>query len=297
MNSPLETAGSLGARRPNSAPTYVLEYLVRELADGITPAPQFEVDGAIPSDGPFPDREQIYSFTVDRLGLIDLSFSGILPPELAERPSGLGQRYVSWAWGRDFVLGSESPLQKSNDIVNEGYVDVEALEVLPVASSQFYSRKGYVMPQGMVLRVSDMAPAILGEPFLLRFGIVIPPTERDDALMREAFCCTENIPTVTDSNLPCVAPSFLTPGVVPNVLTPGASPQQIQINASPVSPAFTSVTVTGPVGVIPAIDLDIEFPSKILFTGIFTVVGSYDVLVSNGAGCETTSIGAFTVGP
>lgn len=292
----METAGSVGARRPNSAPTYVLEYLVRELADGITPAPQFEVEGEIPSDGPFPDREQIYTFEVDRLGLIDLSLSGILPPELAERPSTLGQRYVSWAWGRNFFLGSAEPLQKSNDVVNEGYVDVEALETLPVASSQFYSRKGYVMPQGSVIRVSDMAPNLLGRPFLLRFGIIVPPSIRDDALMREAFCCTENIPTVTDSDALCVSPSILTPAVSPNSLTASVVPQTIQINAVPVSTGFTSVVVTGPVGVIPPINVDVAFPDKIFFTGVFTVLGSYSVLVSNGVGCSDTELMAFTVG-
>ena len=268
---------------------------MRELADGITPAPQFEVEGAIPSDGPFPDTEQIYTFTVDRLGLIDLSLSGVLPAELAERPSGLGQRYVAWAWARDFVLGSASPLQKSNDVVNEGYVDLEALETLPVASTQFYSRKGYKMPQGTVIRVSDMAPATPGVPFLLRLGIVVPPTERDDALMREAFCCTENIPTVTDSSDSCVAPSFLTPAVSPDVLTPGVDPQQITINASPVSDDFTSVTVTGPSGVITPTDLDIQFPDLILFTGVFTVTGTYSILLSNGTGCDTNLANAFTV--
>jgi hypothetical protein len=48
---PWQTAGSVGGRRSNSTPTYVLEYLISELADGTTPA-QFEIDGAIPSDVP-----------------------------------------------------------------------------------------------------------------------------------------------------------------------------------------------------------------------------------------------------
>lgn len=294
---PNQTAGSVGPGRPNTSPTYVLEYRISELADGVTPAPQFEVEGQIPSDGPFPDSEQIYTFDVERLGLIDLSFSGILPDELAENPSGLGQRYVVWAWGRDFVLGSTTPLQKSNIVEPEGYVDLEALEVLALASSQLYSRKGYVMPQGTVLRVSDMAPATPGVPFILRLGVIIPPSIRDDALMREALCCTENIETVTDSNAPCLTPAFLTPAVSPNQLTAGASPQQIQINALPVSDDFTSVVVTGPVGVIPPTDLEIQFPDTILFTGIFTVAGSYDVALSNGAGCDAEQLNAFTVSP
>lgn len=297
LDSPLSTTGRLGGGRPSTTPTYVLEYLIRELADGVTPAPQFEVDGEIPSDGPFPDDEQIYTFTVDRLGLIDLSFSGALPPELADAPSGLGQRYVSWAWGRDFVLASATPLQKANDVEGEGFVNLESLETLPVASSQFYSRKGYVMPHGTVIRVRDLAPATPGVPFLLRFGVVIPASVRDDALMREALCCTENIPTVTDTDAPCLPPTFLTPPVSPNVLTPGVAPQQIQINASPVSSGFTSVVVAGPGGPVAPVAVDVQFPDKILFTGVFTVPGSYSVLLSNGAGCETLEGNAFTVGP
>ena len=115
--------------------------------------------------------------------------------------------------------------------------------------------------------------------------------------MREAFCCTENIATVTDSDAPCVSPSILTPAVSPNSITASVVPQTIQINAVPVSTGFTSVVVTGPVGVIPAIDLEVEFPDKIFFTGVFTVPGDYAVLVSNGAGCTDTELMAFTVDP
>lgn len=295
MNSPLQTTGTMGSGRPSSAPTYVLEYLINELADGITPAPQFEIEGQIPSDGAFEDSEQIYSFTVDRLGLIDLSLSGILPDELADAPSGLGQRYITWAWGRDLVLGNASPIQKANTIEGEGYVNLEALETLPLGSTQFYSRKGYVMPQGTVLRVANMGPGIEGTPFLLRIGIIVPPSVRDDALMREALCCTESIPTVTDSDAACLAPTFLTPAVTPNQITAGASPQQITIKATPVSSDFTTVVVSGPGGPVAATELEIEFPNTIRFTGVFTVLGSYNVALSNGTGCDSTSTDAFDV--
>lgn len=274
----------------------MLEYLVRELCDGVTPAPQFQIEGQIPSDGPFPDSEQIYTFEVDRLGLIDLSLSGILPPALAERPSGLGQRYVVDFWARHLLLGSQNPLFKANDVVNEGYVNLQALETIPVASTQFYSRKGYTMPQGTVLRVQDMAPNVPGRPLLLRLGIIVPPTIREDALMREALCCTQDIPTTTDSLEDCVTPNVLTPGVSPNQLTPGVSPQQITINASPVSPEFTNVVVTGPSGEVVPTNVEIIFPDKILFTAVFNIVGQYDVFISNGAGCDVNEINAFNVG-
>lgn len=294
MNTTLQSTGTMGGGRPSSSPTYVLEYLINEFADGITPAPQFEIEGQIPSDGPFEDPEQIYPFTVDRLGLIDLSLSGLLPEDLAENPSGLGQRYVVWFWARDLVLGNASPIQKANNIEGEGFVNLEALETIPLGSTQFYSRKGYIMPQGTVLRVANMAPRTPGVPFLLRLGILVPPSVRDDGLIREALCCTESIPTVTDSSASCLAPDFLTPGVSPNQLTAGPTPQQITINATPVSPDFTVVTVAGPGGPVAPTDLEIEFPSTVRFTGVFGIAGSYDVTLSNGAGCVTALNNAFT---
>jgi hypothetical protein len=297
MPQPWETAGSVGARRPNTAPTYVLEYLVSELADGITPAPQFEVEGAIPSDGPFPDAEQIYVFPVARLGLIDLSLSGILPPELADAPSGLGQRYVAWAWCSGFVLGAVSPLQKANRIGPEGVVNLQALEVLPAAASQFYSRKGYVMPQGTVLRLQNMAPAVPGVPFTVRIGVIVPPTIRDDALMREAFCCTEDIPTTTDTDGECVDPNFLTPGVTPNSFSAGVN--TIAIHAFPVSPetGFTSVAINGPFAPLVPTNVEIIFPDTILVTANFADVGLYSVTVTNNAdvACQATLPNAFEV--
>lgn len=294
MSNPLETAGSVGARRPNSAPTYVIEFLVNELADGVTPAPQFEIDGEIPSDGAFPDEQQIYTVPVDRLGLIDLSFSGILPSPLAEQPANLGQRYVPWIWAHGLVLGSASPIHKADNI-RGSYVNLEALEVLPLGSTQFYSRKGYIMPQGTVLRVANMAPEVPGIPFVIRIAVVIPPTERDDALMREAFCCTENTLTTTDSDADCRSPTILTPGVEPNQITQGVN--TVQINAYPVSPEFTTVTIVGPTAPVTPTDVQVVFPDKILFTGNFAELGNYSVTVSNGEGCEDTSANAITVNP
>lgn len=291
---PWQTAGTVGAGRSNTAPTYVLEYQISELADGVTRAPQFPIEGQIPSDGPFPDPEQIYTFQVERLGLIDLSLSGILPPELAQRPSGLGQRYVSWVWAQRFVLGSATPVQKANDIEGEGFVSVQPLEILPVASTQFYSRRGYRMPQGTVLRIQDMAPLEPGRPIIFRLGITVPPTIRDDALMREAFCCTENIPTITDSDEPCVAPNALVPGVVPNEFTPGVN--ELEIRAFPVSPDYTTVTVLGPGGApVPPTSVEIQFPDRIFFTASFVDLGDYDILLSNGPGCDLLQEDVFTV--
>ena len=296
MTTRLQTTGILGAGRPSSTPTYVLEYLISELADGVTPSPQFEVassDVGLPQD----DNEQIHTFSVARLGLIDLSLSGILPAELAAAPSGLGQRYVVWAWGRDFVLGDASPLQSANTVEGEGYVNVEPLETLPLGAKTFYSKKGYIMPHGTVLRVANMAPEVAGVPFLLRIGVIVPPSVRDDAAMREALCCTESIVTETDSTASCLAANFLTPNVSPNQLTGGPTPQQIVIKASPVSPGFTTVTVTAPsAGPITPTNLEIVFPDTIRFTGVFTEVGSYTVALSNGSGCDTTLNNAFTVG-
>lgn len=283
---------------PNMAtPTHVLEFRVRELADGTTPGEQFVVEGMIPSDGPFPDAEQIYVIEQDRLGLIDLSFSGILPEPLSSMPSLLGQRYVTWAWGRDFVLGAGNPLKKSNLIEDAGYVDVQDLELLPVASSQFYSRKGYNMPHGTVIRLTDMAPAIPGQPFILRLGIIIPSTISEDGLMRDALCCTEQIPTTTDSAAGCLAPVFGTPPVSPPVLVSSPAPQMIEITAVPVSPTFTSVTVVGPGGPVIPTSVSIVFPDKVFFTGVFGPVGPYDVTLDNGPGCSSTSIAAFAVIP
>lgn len=290
---PTQTTGSLGARRSTTHPTYVVEFQVSELADGVTPAPQIDVVGQIPSDGAFPDTEQIYEVAVDRLGLIDLSMSGILPEPLASLPSGLGQRYVTWAWGRGFVLGNASPLQKSNNVSPEGYVNLQALETLPLGSTQFYSRSGYVMPHGTVLRVDNMAPLVQGVPFILRLGIFIPLSVRDDALIRQALCCTEDILTTTDSSDDCVDTNFLTPGVSPNQLTPGV--HTLDVNVYPVQPD-ADVTVAGPGGPVALSNVEVIFPDTLRITGSFTVAGDYNVTVQNGEDCSSTLNNAFTVG-
>lgn len=294
-DAPMErthTTGMLGSGRSASTQTYVLEYHVSELADGSTPAPQFAIEGAIPSDGPTENNEQIYVFQVPRLGLIDLSLSGILPPELADNPSGLGQRYVVYAFVRDFVLASVSPVQSANEIGAEGYVNLEALETLPILSTQFYSRKGYIMPHGTVLRVADMAPKVAGQPFMIRIGIVVPQSVKEDAEMRGALCCTDGIPTTVVEE--CVTPNFLTPGVDPNALTPGVN--TIQINAYPISPGFTQVTVEGPFAPVVPTNVQFVFPNTILFTANFADAGAYSVTLSNGAGCSAQRVNAFTVG-
>lgn len=171
------------------AQTHTLEYRITEQADGSTPAPQFDIRSQ-------PD-EGIYRFTVARLGLIDLSFSGPQPASLRVAPSTIGQRYISWFWAKQFVLSSANPIRSANDIEGAGYVDVENLETLPLASSSIYSLKGYVMPHGTVLRLQDMLPAVPGVPIVVRFSVIIPQTPDEDAKMRESFCCSATILPIT----------------------------------------------------------------------------------------------------
>lgn len=169
--------------------THVLEYRIDQSADGVTPAPQFDIAGQ-------PATQGIYVFDVDNLGLIDLSFSGQQPTELAAAPSSIGQRYVSWLWAKNAALSGVNPVRSANDVDNAGYVDVELLETLPLAITRFYSRKGYIMPHGTVLRLQDMVPAVAGEPLVVRLAVVIPETQKQDSLFRQSFCCTDTIATI-----------------------------------------------------------------------------------------------------
>jgi hypothetical protein len=170
--------------------TYVAEYRISVQADGSTPAPQFDIKSQ-PVNG-------IYVFEVERLGLVDLSFSGPQPASLAAAPSTIGQRYIAWAWAKGFTLGIDpSPVRAANNVEGAGYFDVELLETLPLAAVQFYSRKGYIMPHGTVLRVQNMLPGVAGIPIVLRFGVLIPQTSDEDAQIRESFCCSASVPTLT----------------------------------------------------------------------------------------------------
>lgn len=165
--------------------THTLEYRITQAADGSTPAPQFDVKSQ-PVDG-------IYRFTVPLLGLIDLSFDGPQPASLRAAPSTTGQRYISWFWAKQFALSSVNPIRSANNVEGAGYVDVENLETLPLATSRLYSLKGYIMPHGTVLRVQDMLPAVVGQPIVIRFSVIIPQTPDQDAQMRETFCCSADV--------------------------------------------------------------------------------------------------------
>lgn len=170
--------------------TYVFEYRIAVSADGSTPAPQFDIKSRPASNG-------MYLFEVDNLGLIDLSFAGRQPASLAAAPSTVGQRYISWLWAKGLALGVDaSPIRSANNIEGAGYVDVEILETVGLASTQFYSRKGYIMPHGTVLRVQSMLPAVPGVPIVLRFAVIIPGTQDEDAAMRESFCSSDTVPTL-----------------------------------------------------------------------------------------------------
>lgn len=169
--------------------TSVLEYRIAIAADGSTPAPQFELGS--------PDDDGIYRFTVDRLGLIDLSFSGLQPAQLRAAPSTIGQRYVSWLWAKGFALGGQNPIRAANDVEGAGYVDVENLETLNLATTQVFSKKGYVLPHGTVLRLQDMTPAVVGVPIVVRINVIIPAVPEADAEMRDSFCCSETILPIT----------------------------------------------------------------------------------------------------
>jgi hypothetical protein len=146
--------------------------------------------------GSRPATNGIYTFEVDTLGLVDLSFSGVQPSALQADPSTVGQRYVSWLWAKDFSLADPGPVRAANHI-GGAYVDVEVLETVPIVSSKMWSRKGYIMPHGTVLRLQSMVPAVVGIPIVVRLAVLIPQTPEEDAMVRESFCCSDEVATIT----------------------------------------------------------------------------------------------------
>lgn len=162
-----------------------LEYIVSGQLDGTTPAPEF---GVPPTPGPYDPSSQILSFSVDNLGLIDLT--GL--------PGGSGQladRIVKWI----IILGPNVPTNNRNVGVSfDGGTGQNDLEI-GAAALGVYSRRCIRVPQTAALRLDGMA-ANPGDPVIVRMGIWMPQTKLELAAMIQSCCCTGA--AITSTGLP-----------------------------------------------------------------------------------------------
>lgn len=170
----------------------MVEYLVREALNGVTPAPPL---GPLLENKPLP--AQPYFFEVDTLGLIDLSFD--LPDEDKLDPVTTGWRYIPWIHitvGASIIFvgaAIESGWFRTPGDVSS-FVQFDELDA--ITSTRTYSRKGYCIPQGQTLRLSGISRVLGGAPIRVRMGVLLPRTEEEEQAIREAFCCRASIPTI-----------------------------------------------------------------------------------------------------
>ncbi len=158
--------------------TNTLQFLVTGRLGGTERNPRFSIDPTDP-DYVRPDAQNLYRFTVEELGVLDLS--------LAPGSPSLGIRFVPFVW----IDSPVAPVGAGNVEV----VDSESLTTMRVAFSApgltEYFRNGIKVPQGGSLRFADEWVIPPGRPLLLRVEVVPARNTLQWAQMHKAFCCLE----------------------------------------------------------------------------------------------------------
>lgn len=173
--------------------TFGVQFQVSDRLDGQTAAAVGPLFQTRPLPGQFygPDEP------LERLGVIDLSWDKP-DPDKAD-PVSPGPRYIPWL---SVIGGLQDPdaAASSGFYLNRGDGTPEIFEQfqsLAVGPGAFvlYTRKGFCVPAGMSL-VLDGVQAAANLPVLVRFGVLLPRSNEEESLIRQAFCCTEDLPTV-----------------------------------------------------------------------------------------------------
>lgn len=170
--------------------TQCLEFFVTQQLGGAQRNPGFSID---PSDEDYvrPTEENLYQFTVENLGVVDLSF-------LSGSPS-VGIRFVPWVW----VDAPAAP-------AGVGAVDVvDSVSLTRLRTAFFaplatrYFTGGIRVPQGASLRFNDVwtVPAG-GRPIRLRILAIPAANTLQWAQMHQAFCCLEEPPAIEEGGPP-----------------------------------------------------------------------------------------------
>jgi hypothetical protein len=155
--------------------TNALEFSVTRRLGGTQRNDLFSVDEQDSDDYAPPDDQNIRHFTVDDLGVVDLS--------LVPGSTTVGMRFVPWIWLSVPVAAAPGLCQ---------VVDAETLRVMrdvfAATATREYFNRGIALPQGAALKFGDWT-ALPGRPIRLRISVVPPTNTLQWAQMRQAFCC------------------------------------------------------------------------------------------------------------
>ena len=153
-----------------------LEYIVTGTLDGTTAAPAF---GVPPTPGPYDPSSQMLSFTVENLGLIDLT-------GLQGGSVQLADRIVKWI----IIHGPNNPFNFRNVAIDfDGQGGPTEISIA-LAAFGVYSRRCIRVPQTASLALDGMA-ADPDQPVIVRMGVWMPQTKLELAAMVQACCCTD----------------------------------------------------------------------------------------------------------
>lgn len=163
--------------------TNAIEYTVTRRLGGTERSPPFSIDPSDTEAFARPDVQNIRHFTVEELGVVDLS--------LIEGSPSVGVRFVPWVWINSPVFPGLGLCQ---------VVDAESLKVMKLAFTTTgtlrYFREGIIVPQGGSLKFGEWVIPPGERPLRLRISIVPPTNTLQWAAMHQAFCCIKGEPVV-----------------------------------------------------------------------------------------------------
>jgi len=158
--------------------TNALEFTITSRLGGTRRNALFSVDEEDDDYAP-PDDHNIRHFTVDELGVIDLS--------LVPGSTSIGARFVPWIW----LNAPAAPTAGACEIVDAQTLRVMR-EVFGSTSGSEMFRAGVVVPQGAALKFGTWEVPAGGRPIRLRIGLAPPANTLQWAMLKQAFCCLES---------------------------------------------------------------------------------------------------------
>jgi hypothetical protein len=171
--------------------TNALNFTLFTRLGGTERNPAFSVDQGSP-DYVKPDRQNLYNFEQEELGILDLS--------LVPGSKTIGVRFVNWIW-----IASPTPPSGPEPGLIE-VVDSVSLETMRLISpvipapgfEDTYFTAGVAVPQGASIRFQGEWLATPDTPVRLRVGLVPATDNLEWAAQKIALCCTrgENQPFV-----------------------------------------------------------------------------------------------------
>lgn len=207
-----------------------IEYRVQGELDGLTLAPDVELDPTSPN----------YSIDDRDIHVVDVPGNlGIIDPDLIG-PAAQGYRCIPWVYidaENAGALGSNfSVVDNTPNSLGVPVPSIQEFRFATLGLPEFYSDRPTCIPQGSALAVAGYNAAGLK---ILRLNIVAPQDALEYAGILEACCCSEagctNPPDIGDATGPNPA---ITPGESPYSITGG----YVGTEEAPLQYAWVQVT-------------------------------------------------------